>query len=111
MDVTIGNGLESDVLEELAYYNWLIKEIDDIKKTQSKKVYLLIEVLRSNRMMFMNTFVLIEAGIILIDLSLIMIIIKKRFLNYKLIKNKGIQPLLITFLSNNSKIKIYLFFL
>ena len=78
MDVTIGNGLESDVLEELAYYNWLIKEIDDIKKTQSKKVYLLIEVLRSNRMMFMNTFVLIEAGIILIDLSLIMIIIKKK---------------------------------
>ncbi len=77
MDVTIGNGLESDVLEELAYYNWLIKEIDDIKKTQSKKVYLLIEVLRSNRMMFMNTFVLIEAGIILIDLSLIMINKKK----------------------------------
>ena len=78
MDVTIGNGLESDDLEELAYYNWLIKEIDDIKKTQSKKVYLLIEVLRSNRMMFMNTFVLIEEGIILIDLSLIMIIIKKK---------------------------------
>ena len=78
MDVTIGNGLESDDLEELAYYNWLIKEIDDIKKTQSKKVYLVIEVLRSNRMMFMNTFVLIEEGIILIDLSLIMIIIKKK---------------------------------
>ena len=77
MDLTIGNGLESDDLEELAYYNWLIKEIDDIKKTQSKKVYLLIEVLRSNRMMFMNTFVLIEAGIILIDLSLIMINKKK----------------------------------
>ena len=37
MDVTIGNGLESDDLEELAYYNWLIKEIDDMKKNSIKR--------------------------------------------------------------------------
>ena len=35
---TKGYGLESDDLEELAYYNWLIKEIDDMKKNSIKKV-------------------------------------------------------------------------
>ena len=38
MDVTIGNGLESDDLEELAYYNWLIKEMDDMKNSIKKGV-------------------------------------------------------------------------
>ena len=37
---TMGYGLESDDPEELANYNWLIKGIDDMKKTQSKKRYL-----------------------------------------------------------------------
>ena len=40
---TMGYGLESDNQKELAYYNWLIKEIDDMKRNQSKKVYFLIE--------------------------------------------------------------------
>ena len=34
---TIFNGLESDDLEELAYDNWLIKEIDDMKKESINK--------------------------------------------------------------------------
>ena len=34
---TIGYHLVSDDPEELASYNWLIKEIDDIKKNSIKK--------------------------------------------------------------------------
>ena len=41
---TMGYGLESDNQKELAYYIWFIKEIDDMKRNQSKKVYLVIEV-------------------------------------------------------------------
>ena len=34
-------GLVSDDPEEFAYYNCLIKEMDDMKRTQSKKTILL----------------------------------------------------------------------
>ena len=34
---TMGYGLGSDDTEELAYYNWLIKEMDDMKKYSIKK--------------------------------------------------------------------------
>ena len=34
---TMAYGLESDDLEELANYNWLIKGIDDMKKNSIKK--------------------------------------------------------------------------
>ena len=34
---TMGYGLGSDDPEELAYYNWLIKEMDDMKKYSIKK--------------------------------------------------------------------------
>ena len=34
---TMGYALESVDLEELAYYNWLIKEIDDMKKLNQKR--------------------------------------------------------------------------
>ena len=35
-------GLGSDDPEELAYHNWLIKEMDDMKKDSIKKLYHLI---------------------------------------------------------------------
>ena len=38
----MGYALSSDDPEELAYYNWLIKEMDDIKEDSIKKGYLLI---------------------------------------------------------------------
>ena len=38
----MGYSLGSVDPEELAYYNKLIKEMEDMKKTQSKKGYLLI---------------------------------------------------------------------
>ena len=34
---TMGYGLGSDDPEELAYYNWLIKEMDNMKKDSIKK--------------------------------------------------------------------------
>ena len=39
---TMNYGLGSDDPEELAYYNKIRKEMDDIKKNQSKKGYPLI---------------------------------------------------------------------
>ncbi len=57
----------------------------NMKKTKSKNVYLLIEVSRK-RIMILNTFVVMEASILLIDLALMMIIkIKNRLLNNSLI--------------------------
>ena len=41
---TMGYGLGSDYPEELAYYNKLRKEMDDMKKDLIKKVYLLIRI-------------------------------------------------------------------
>ena len=37
LTATMGYGFESDALKELAYYNWLIKEMDDMKKDSIKK--------------------------------------------------------------------------
>ena len=41
---TMGYGLGFDDPEELAYCNWLIKEIDHMEKDLIKKVCLLIEI-------------------------------------------------------------------
>ena len=45
----MGYGLGYDDPEEFDFYNWLIKEIDDMKKDKIKKVYLLIGIFQKEQ--------------------------------------------------------------
>ena len=71
---TMNYGLGSDDSEELAYYNKIRKEMNDMKKDPIKKgITLKLEYPRRNRKMNLNTFLLIDGGLMLIGLPMLMI--------------------------------------
>ena len=77
---TMNYGLGSDDPEELAYYNKLRKEMDEMKKDQVKKGILFNwdTPKQQYRYMNLNTFLLIDGSLMIIGLPLLMILKGKK---------------------------------
>jgi len=71
---TMNYGLGSDDPEELAYYNQIRKEMDDMKKVPTKKKeFPKIGIPLKKWINDLNTFLLIDGSLMLIDLQMLMI--------------------------------------